>query len=48
VLTFDKFCVCVGAQTIIAKKQKKKFGHFQKRLYLCNRYPENNLFTLEN
>ena len=23
------------------------FGHIEKVLYLCNRYPENNLFTLK-
>ena len=31
-----------------SKKNGKTFVSFQKKLYLCTRYPENNLFTLEN
>ena len=29
------------------KKAKKIFGGTNKKHYLCNRYPENNLFTLK-
>lgn len=29
------------------KKVAKKFGRYKKIPYLCNRYPEYNLFTLK-
>ena len=32
--------------TILLKIVYKKFENPEKRLYLCNRYPENNLFAL--
>ena len=31
-----------------SKKYGKMFVCFKKKLYLCTRYPENNLFTLGN
>ena len=31
-----------------SKKNGKMFVSFPKNLYLCTRYPENNLFTLGN
>ena len=31
-----------------SKKNGKMFVSFQKKPYLCHRYPENNLFTLED
>ena len=39
---------CVGTHRQFIKKNAKKFVSFQKKPYLCHRYPENNLFTLEN
>lgn len=30
------------------KKVAKKFGRYKKKPYLCNRYPEYNLFTLND
>lgn len=33
--------------TILLKIVYKKFVNPEKRLYLCNRYPENNLFALK-
>jgi hypothetical protein len=31
VLTFDKFCVCAGAQTVIAKKIKENIWSVAKK-----------------
>ena len=31
----------------LIKKVQKKFAGSKKNLYLCTRYPENNLFTLK-
>ena len=39
---------CVGAQSIKIKIVIEKFGTIKKSKYLCNRYPENNLFTLKD
>jgi hypothetical protein len=47
-LNFENISVCVGAQYFFLKKVEEIFGEVKKRHYLCNRYPENNLFTLEN
>ncbi len=38
---------CVPTRKFLHKKHKKMFGYFIKNMYLCNSYPENNLFTLE-
>jgi len=37
----------VGTQHFFDKKPLEKFASIKKMLYLCNRYPENNLFTLK-
>ena len=34
-------------QRFLQKKCMKMFCGFKKESYLCNRYPENNLFTLK-
>jgi hypothetical protein len=47
VLTFDKFRICAGTQSNLVKISEEKFGGNEKLEYLCSRYPENNLFTLE-
>ena len=41
-----KLILC-GYTIIFYKKTRKKFVSSKKNLYLCNRYPENNLFTLK-
>jgi len=48
VLSFDKICFCVPTQKENVKKKQEKFAGLEKMPYLCRRYPENNLFTLEN
>ena len=41
--------VCVYPHNYFClKKIRKNFGGIKKKPYLCNCYPENNLFTLEN
>jgi hypothetical protein len=47
-LKFYNFRFCVGAQQIFQKISEEIFGRTENLPYLCQRYPENNLFTLEN
>jgi hypothetical protein len=42
------FAFVRGHKAVFQKKVKKMFGGSEKTPYLCTRYPENNLFTLEN
>ncbi len=37
---------CVGTHRQFIKKKRQKICEFPKKA--CHRYPENNLFTLEN
>ena len=43
----ELFLACVPTQMIFLKKVCKLFGNLKNCLYLCKRYPENNLFTLK-
>ena len=38
---------CAHTLNFLKKISTKSLGRVKKRLYLCNRYPENNLFTLK-
>jgi len=48
VLTFDKIGICVPTQSCIGKKRARKVWTYEKKGLPLQRYPENNLFTLEN
>ena len=50
-MDYPKICIqkttCVGTQKYFLKKVLQNVWKFKKMPYLCNRYPENNLFTLK-
>jgi hypothetical protein len=50
-MDYSKICIqktiCVGTQKYFLKKVLQNVWKFKKMPYLCNRYPENNLFTLK-
>ena len=48
VLSFDKICFCVPTQKVNVKKKARKVCRVGKNAVPLQRYPENNLFTLEN
>ena len=44
---FSIFLMFFDVFLIFLKKKTKKFGLLKLKPYLCNRYPEYNLFTLK-